>query len=98
MMSVYDEYLVLLQNFEDVCDVDGTTCELEKNMFGKLTIEVTEKVEGVETETTIVLKKGKLLSASVDSEGYDLSYEFDYGNQTVKAPSNKSDYKPYTGE
>ena len=69
MMAAYEQFLALLTDFEEVCDVEGTTCEMEKNLFGKLTIKVEE--DGAKTE--FVVKKGKLLSASVETDGMTLS-------------------------
>ncbi len=89
LKNIYERYLEGLKGLDEECAEDGVTCEFEKNLFGKLTITITEG-EGEEAETaTIVIKGGKILS-TVEGE---TSMEFEYKNQTVKAPEDKDQYK-----
>jgi hypothetical protein len=89
LKSIYEMYLEGLKELDEECAEDGVTCEFEKNLFGKLTITITDG-EGEEAETaTIVIKGGKILS-TVEGE---TSMEFEYKNQTVKAPEDKDQYK-----
>lgn len=89
LKSMYEGLLEGLKELDEECAEDGVTCEFEKNLFGKLTITMT-KGEGEDAKTsTMVIKGGKVLSADVG----EASMEFEYKNQTVKAPEDKDQYQ-----
>ena len=89
LKGIYEMLLEGLKELDEGCAEDGVTCEFEKNLFGKLTITMTMG-EGEDAETfTMVIKGGKVLSADVG----EASMEFEYKNQTVKAPEDKDQYK-----
>ena len=90
LMTTYDSYLETLEKMEEGCSQDGVTCELEKNLFGKLTITVSK--DDTDNYITMVIRKGKLLELGGVMDGVSLNYEFDYGNQKIEAPENKSAY------
>ena len=90
LKSMYENiFLEGLKELDEECAEDGVTCEFEKNLFGKLTITMTEG-EGEDAETsTMVIKGGKILRLDAGEE----SMEFEYKNQTVKAPEDKDQYQ-----
>jgi hypothetical protein len=90
LMTTYDSYLEALKGMEEGCGKDGVTCELEKNLFGKLTITISK--DDTDDYLTMVIRKGKLLELGGVMDGVSLNYEFDYGNQKIEAPENKSEY------
>ena len=90
LMRTYEEYKEILKELEEDCNEEGTTCKLEKTLFGKLTITVS--IDDTDNYLTMVIRKGKLLELGYVMDGLSLNYEFDYGNQKIEAPENKSEY------
>ena len=90
LMGTYEEYKEILKELEEDCNEEGTTCKLEKTLFGKLTITVS--IDDTDNYLTMVIRKGKLLELGYVMDGLSLNYEFDYGNQKIEAPENKSEY------
>ena len=94
LMGTYDSYHEALEGMEEGCAKEEVTCELEKNLFGKLTITISQN--GSDDYITMIIKKGKLLAVSGVMDGTSINYEYDYGNQKIEAPENKSEYKYIT--
>ena len=89
LKEMYEMLLEGLKELDEECAEDGVTCEFDKNLFGKLTITMTEGEGEEATTSTMVIKGGKVLSADMDG----VAMEFEYKNQTVKAPEDKDQYQ-----
>lgn len=84
----HEGFFEILKAVPEACEEEGVTCEFEKNLFGKFTA----SMEVDDTGLTFVIKGGKLLSLSGNVYGTEMSIEFDYGNQRVKAPADADEY------
>ena len=89
LKNVYDMIISLDSELDDICELDGYTCSVEKKMFGKVILTATEE-DGETIEAT--LKKGKLLEFSYEDEDGRYDFEIEYKDQDISKP-NKADFE-----